>query len=151
VNQWHVRHPVANDPDWSAWQQFGIQAWPSVAVIDAEGRVAGIVAGEGHRGQIESLVGSLLDDAANRDIRFYEPMQPVSRPEPRTPLRFPTKLLATESALFVADAGHNRILECTHDGRVIRQIGTGTMGYLDGKFGDAAFNEPQGMALIKDM
>lgn len=151
VNQWHVRHPVANDPDWSAWQQFGIQAWPSVAVIDAEGRVAGIVAGEGHRGQIESLVGSLLDDAANRDIRFYEPMQPVSRPEPRTPLRFPTKLLATESALFVADTGHNRILECTHDGRVIRQIGTGTMGYLDGKFGDAAFNEPQGMALIKDM
>lgn len=151
VNQRHLRHPVANDPDWSAWQQFGIQAWPSVAVIDAEGRVAGIVAGEGHRGQIESLVGSLLDDAANRDIRFYEPMQPVSRPEPRTPLRFPSKLLATESALFVADSGHNRILECTHDGRVIRQIGTGTPGYLDGVFGDAAFNDPQGMALIKDM
>lgn len=151
VNQLHVRHPVANDPDWSAWQQFGIQAWPSVAVIDAEGRVAGVIAGEGHREQLESLIGSLLDDAANRDIRFYEPMQPVSRPEPRTPLSFPTKLLATESALFVADSGHNRILECTHDGRVIRQVGTGTTGYLDGKFGDAAFNGPQGMALIKDM
>ena len=151
VNQWHMRHPVANDADWTAWRQFGIQAWPSVAVIDAEGRIAGVLAGEGQRDQIESLVAHLLDDAANRDIRFYEPMQPVSRPEPRTPLRFPSKLLATETALFVADSGHNRVLECSHDGRVIRQIGTGTAGYLDGPYGDAAFNGPQGMALIKDM
>lgn len=47
VNRLYIRHPVANDADWVAWRQFGIQAWPSVAVLDAEGRVAGIVAGEG--------------------------------------------------------------------------------------------------------
>lgn len=151
INRMYMRHPVANDADWVAWRQFGIQAWPSVAVLDAEGRVAGIVAGEGHREQIDSLVTSLLDDAANRDIRFYEPTQMVSRPEPRTALNFPGKVFATESALFVADSGHNRILECTHDGRVIRQVGTGTAAYLDGKFGDAAFQDPQGMAMIKDM
>ncbi|MCC6560395.1 MAG: hypothetical protein IT478_03475 [Xanthomonadales bacterium] len=151
VNRMHLSYPVASDADWVAWRQFGIQAWPSVAVIDAEGRIAGVIAGEGNRAQIDALVGSLLEDAANRDIRFYEPTQPVSRPEPRTPLAFPGKVMLTDTALFVADSGHNRVLECTHDGRIIRQIGTGTNGYLDGKFGDAAFNDPQGMALIKDM
>lgn len=151
VNRMHMRHPVANDADWVAWRQFGIQAWPSVAILDADGRVAGVVAGEGQREQIDGLVHALLDDAANRDISFYEPMQPVSRPEPRTALSFPSKVMVTETALFVADSGHNRILECNHDGRVIRQIGSGTPAYLDGKFGEAAFQDPQGMALIKDM
>lgn len=151
VNRLHLRYPVANDADWVAWRQFGIQAWPSVAVLDAEGRVAGVLAGEGQREQLDALVTGLLDEAANRDIRFYEPMQPVSRPEPRTALSFPGKVIVTETALFVADSGHNRIYECNHDGRVIRQIGSGTPAYLDGKFGDASFNDPQGMALIKDM
>jgi hypothetical protein len=151
VNRMHMRHPVANDADWIAWRQYGVQAWPTVAVLDAEGHIAGMLTGEGQREQLDALVVGLLDEAANRDIRFYEPIQPVSRPEPRTALSFPGKVLVTESALFVSDSGHNRVLECNHEGRVIRQIGSGTPGYLDGKFGEASFNDPQGMALIKDM
>ena len=111
VNRMHMRHPVANDADWIAWRQYGVQAWPTVAVLDAEGHIAGVLTGVGQRQQLDALVVGLLDEAANRDIRFYEPIQPVSRPEPRTALSFPGKVLVTESALFVADSGHNRVLE----------------------------------------
>ena len=37
-------------------------------------------------------------------------------------------MLADSKHLFVADSGHHRVLECTHDGRVLRQF-----GYTDGR------------------
>jgi sugar lactone lactonase YvrE/thiol-disulfide isomerase/thioredoxin len=151
VNRHYLRHPVANDYDFDVWRQYGVNAWPTIAVIDTEGGFAGLFAGEGRRDEIDALVGRMLDDAATSNSRSYEPFRPVSRPEPRTPLRFPGKILVTDSALFVADSGHNRILECTLEGDVRRQIGSGNAGFLDGAHAEAAFNEPQGMVVAKDM
>jgi DNA-binding beta-propeller fold protein YncE len=151
VNRHYLRHPVANDYNFDVWRQYGVTAWPTMAVIDTEGGFAGLLAGEGRREEIDGLIGQMLDDAAFNNSRNFEPMRPVSRPEPRMALRFPGKILVTENALFVADSGHNRILECTHDGDVRRQIGSGNAGYMDGGFEEAAFNEPQGMVSTKDM
>lgn len=151
VNRNYLRHPVANDFNFDVWRQYGVTAWPTVAVIDTEGGFAGLITGEGRREEIDALVGQMLDDAAFNNNRRFEQSKPVSRPEPRMPLRFPGKLLVTESQLFVADSGHNRILECTHEGQVRRQIGTGNAGYLDGRFDEAALNDPQGMCVSKDM
>lgn len=151
VNRHYLRHPVANDYNFDVWRQYGISAWPTVAVIDTEGGFAGLLAGEGRREEIDSLIGQMLDDAAFQNTRSYEPVRPASRPEPRMALRFPGKILVTDNALFVADTGHNRVLECTHDGDLRRQIGSGNAAYLDGSIGDSGFNEPMGMVASKDM
>src|SRR5205085_7019022 len=55
TNRHWVRHPVATDPDFACWQLYGIRAWPSLAVSDPEGRVAGIFPGEGRRGELDAL------------------------------------------------------------------------------------------------
>ena len=151
VNRHYLRHPVANDYNYDIWRQYGVSAWPTVAVIDTEGGFAGLLTGEGRRDELDALVGQMLDDAAFHNSRSFEPIKPVSRPEPRMALRFPGKILVTESALFVADSGHNRILECTLEGETKRQIGNGNAGYLDGRFDEASLNDPQGMAISKDM
>jgi len=151
VNRHFLRHPVANDYNFDVWRQYGVSAWPTLAIIDTEGGFAGLISGEGRRDEIDTLVAQMLDDAAFANHRNYDAAKPASRPEPRMALRFPGKILVTESQLFVADSGHNRILECTHEGQVRRQLGTGNAGYLDGRFDDAAFNDPQGMAITKDM
>lgn len=150
TNRHYVRHPVATDPDFACWQLYGIRAWPSLAVIDPEGRVAGIFPGEGRRAELDTLVGELLEEAAAHDARVYETQPPVSKPEPKLPLRFPGKLLATDNMLYVCDSGHNRVLECNHDGRVLRQFGSGNPGFWDGRGVDAGFSNPQGIAQIKD-
>jgi DNA-binding beta-propeller fold protein YncE len=150
VNRAYIRHPVASDPDFRAWQLFNVQAWPTLVVLDPDGNIAATLVGEGHRAALDPLVHQLLDEAARRDARVYESAATVSRPEPKLPLRFPGRVLCTESALYVADSGHNRILETTHDGRILRQFGSGNPGFWDGKSTDAGFSNPQGMAVVKD-
>jgi hypothetical protein len=147
VNRLGIRHPVASDPNMELWQQFDVDAWPSVILIDADGRVAAVVPGEGRRQDLDEQISQLLDEAAESELREYISAEPVSRPEPRLPLRFPGKLLATESRLFIADSGHNRVLECNHDGRILRQFGSGDRGYWDGRNEECGLADPQGLAL----
>jgi sugar lactone lactonase YvrE len=66
------------------------------------------------------------------------------------PLAFPSGLAASERHLYVADSGHNRILECTLDGRILRQFGSGSSGFIDGGSAEASFLAPRGLALWKD-
>jgi hypothetical protein len=146
VNRLRLRHAVANDAGFRVWQAYGIEAWPSVALVDAEGRLAGVFSGEGRREEIEAAITRLLDEAAARDLRVYEPTPPALRPEPRHALAFPGRVLAEDKLLYVADSGHHRILECNHEGRVLRRFGSGNAGYSDGTAVQACFNDPQGLA-----
>jgi len=150
VNRHRLRHAVANDPGFRLWQEYGVTAWPTVVLIDAEGRSAALFAGEGRRGEIDATIARLLEEAALRDLRIYEPAPPALRPEPRLPLAFPGKLLADAKVVYVADSGHHRVLECTHDGRVLRQFGSGNPGFADGTQGEACFDDPQGLARWRD-
>ena len=151
VNRNHIRHPVANDPDYLLWQAYGVDSWPTLAVIDAQGQLAALLPGEGRRQEADTLIAHLLDEAAAQDLRVYESDVATARPEARAPLRFPSRLAVGESSLWISDSGHNRILECTHEGHILRQYGSGNPGYWDGRGKDAGFTDPQGLALGKDM
>lgn len=151
VNRNHIRHPVANDPDYLLWQAYGVDSWPTLAVIDAQGQLAALLPGEGRRQEADTLIAHLLDEAAAQDLRVYESDVATVRPEARAMLRFPSRLAVGESCLWISDSGHNRILECTHDGRILRQFGSGNPGYWDGRGKDAGFTDPHGLALGKDM
>ncbi|HEX4480947.1 MAG TPA: redoxin family protein [Rudaea sp.] len=150
VNRGHVRHAVVNDCNFELWQAYGVQAWPTMAVIDAEGQLAALLPGEGRRQETDAMIGQLLDEAASKDQRVYETPGAVGRPEARMPLLFPRKVLATDSSLWISDSGHNRVLECNHEGRILRQFGSGNPGYWDGANKDAGFTDPQGLAIVKD-
>jgi hypothetical protein len=146
VNRHRLRHPVANDRDFRVWQDYAIEAWPSVAIVDATGRLAAVYAGEGRRAEIEAHVGALLDEAAAHDQRVYEPTEAVVRAESSGVLAFPSGLLVDEQRLFVADTGHDRVLECSHDGRVLRVFGSGNAGHADGVPALACLRQPHGLA-----
>ena len=150
VNRLHIRYPVVSDPEYWLWQMYGVHAWPTVAVLDASGDIAGLFAGEGRLSELDALIGELLEEAQSRDARVYDSLPPASRPEARSALRFPGKVLATHDLLYVADSGNNRILETSHDGRTLRQFGSGNAGFWDGRLADSGFNDPQGMVLVKD-
>jgi hypothetical protein len=150
VNRLRLRHAVANDPGFGLWQDYGVSAWPTVVLIDAEGRFAALFAGEGRGAEIDGAIARLLEEAAIRDLRVYEPSPPASRAEPRLPLAFPGKLFADAKHLYIADSGHHRVLECTHDGRIVRVFGSGNPGFADGAQGEACFDDPQGIVRRND-
>jgi hypothetical protein len=78
---------------------------------------------------------------------------PYVAPEPEpTALRFPGKALALPSGnLLVSDTTRHQLVELEGDGEsVVRRIGSGVRGFLDGSAEQAAFSEPQGLALLDD-
>ncbi len=151
VNRLYFRRPVVSDPDYLLWQLYDIKAWPSMAVIDPEGTLVGVFAGEGRQSELDVLIGQLLDEAAAKDLRVYNEIPSIAMAEPRVPLRFPSKIIASDTFLYLADTSHNRILEVSFEGRINRQFGSGTPAFLDGNSADASFNEPRGLAIIKEM
>lgn len=150
ANRWHLRHPVANDREWLLWRQLGIEVWPSVALIDPDGKLVGIYAGEGRRAELEERIQALLDRAAEADRRSFDVAPTGRKAEPRAPLRFPTRLVASASHLYVADTGYNRVLELSFEGRILRQFGSGNPGNWDARGTEAGFRDPVGLAISKD-
>ena len=143
----HLRVPVANDGDWRAWRAYGVDAWPTAVVIDCDGHIAYRFKGEGLAEEVEAVVGNLLEDAAAREVRRFDAPPGVSGGEPQMSLRFPGGIAVGEQRVYVCDSSRNRILECTHEGRVLRQFGSGTPGYWDGHLAEAGFCDPCGLAL----
>lgn len=150
INRLGVRFPVAHDPAFIAWQHYGIRAWPALALLDAAGHLVQVIHGDLQRETMDRRITAIIDQTPASD-RIFTPVQPVSRPEPRGALHFPTGLALSASHLYVADSGHHRILECTHDGRILRQFGSGNAGFIDGAGGECSFQSPHGLWVAKDL
>ncbi|MDX1569370.1 MAG: redoxin family protein [Xanthomonadales bacterium] len=146
INRHYVRFPVACDPDYEAWQAYGIEGWPSVVVIDAEGELRKIFQGDDQVSELDELVGLLLQEAADKDIRNYGRVGPARRPETASILKFPTAVVEARGLIYVSDAGNNRILELTKNGRIQRVFGSGNPGFWDGVLANCGFSVPRGLA-----
>ncbi|MET8222040.1 thioredoxin-like domain-containing protein [Streptomyces sp. NPDC005301] len=152
VERYGVEHPVLDDPELATWKQYAVRAWPTLVVIDPEGYVVAQHAGEGHAHAIERLVEELeAEHAAKGTLRRGD--GPYVAPESVAgDLRFPGKALVLPSGnLLVSDTTRHQLVELEPDGEtVVRRIGSGARGLTDGGPGTAAFNEPQGLALLDD-
>ncbi|MFH9061250.1 thioredoxin-like domain-containing protein [Streptomyces coeruleorubidus] len=152
VERYGVEHPVLDDPELATWKQYAVRAWPTLVVIDPEGYVVAQHAGEGHAHAIERLVAELeAEHEAKGTLRRGDGPYVAPEPEP-TVLRFPGKALLLPSGNFlVSDTTRHQLVELAQDGEsVVRRIGSGGRGFADGAAGAAAFNEPQGLALLED-
>ena len=143
-----VRLPIALDADWVAWQRLGLQAWPTVLLVDGEGAVQATVEGDGPIVELETVIQA-FEDVATEDGSEAAPLPRMREPE--SPLRFPVGLAVNDQYLYIADSGRHRILECTHGGRIVRQFGSGDEGFMDGNLGQAAFRRPFGLALLREL
>ena len=152
VRRYGIQHPVVNDGDFRVWQSYGVRAWPTLMFIDPVGKVFGRHAGEFDPSMMGPLVADILDEydregLLNRRLLDYQ----VRRQEIEDrPLSFPGKIEADSGRLYIADSGHNRLLVTDESGRVEQLVGSGEPGNADGAFDEAAFSNPQGMAVQGD-
>ncbi|WP_344858064.1 thioredoxin-like domain-containing protein [Amycolatopsis ultiminotia] len=150
VRRYEVPHPVVNDPKMELWSQYAVRAWPTLVLVDPEGYVVHVAAGEGHGEALRRVVADLVakHEAKGTLRRGGSPYVPVE--EQRAELRFPSKAVVTAGGrVLVADTGHHSIVEFASDGEtVIRRFGSGERGAQDGPFDLATFTEPSGIALL---
>ena len=146
IDRYEVAHPVLNDPDLQLWRQYAVKAWPTLVLIDPDGYVIAQAAGEGQVSALAETVAALLPS-----YRVHPGGGPyVARPAAPGVLRFPAKAIALpDGSLLVADAGHHQLVQLDGD-EVVRRIGSGRRGRVDGPAETAEFAEPNGLALLPD-
>jgi thiol-disulfide isomerase/thioredoxin len=136
-----VDHPVANDRQFRVWRAWAARGWPTLAVVDAAGRVAFQHAGERSAAELAPLVAALLAEGGGRAGQPAPNAGPHARPAaaPATAVRYPAAVALwaeppgdgsfrdapshdAPRRLAVADAGHHRVLvgRLTPDGRTLR-------------------------------
>ena len=137
VQRYDVHHAVLDDPDLTTWQAYAVRAWPTLVVIDPEGYVVHVAAGEGHAEALRRVIADVVSEHDRKGTLHRGDGPYVPPPAVDTVLRFPGKVTVTPAGtLLVANtAGHN-LVEFAADGEtVLRTI-------------DADFREPGGLAVL---
>uniref|UniRef100_A0A0D9VTA0 Thioredoxin domain-containing protein n=1 Tax=Leersia perrieri TaxID=77586 RepID=A0A0D9VTA0_9ORYZ len=137
VLRYNITHPVVNDGDMYLWRELGVNSWPTFVVIGPNGKVLAQISGEGHRKDLDDVVGAALEFYEERKL-LQNTSLPLALEKDKdsrllaSPLKFPGKL--------AIDVVTNL------EGDFICQVGSSEEGLLDGPFDTASFNRPQGLA-----
>jgi len=57
-----IKYPVVTDNDYQTWKAYRVEAWPTIFVIDKQGRIRWEHIGEGRYEETESVIKTLLDE-----------------------------------------------------------------------------------------
>ncbi|WP_037335618.1 NHL domain-containing thioredoxin family protein [Saccharomonospora piscinae] len=163
VARYDVRHPVVSDPEMALWQQYAVKAWPTLVLVDPEGYVVHVAAGEGHGEALRRVIAELVAkhesegtlrrgalDRTEADPADGDKTAETAETDEDAPLHFPSKAVVTaEGRVLVADTARHSVAEFASDAEtLLRRFGDGTRGAADGAFDVASFAEPSGLTLL---
>src|SRR4051794_39553585 len=60
VLRYEISHPVVNDANAAIWKRYGVDSWPTLILIDPEGKLYGGVSGEGAYEVLDEHIGKIL-------------------------------------------------------------------------------------------
>ena len=153
-----ITHPVVNDRQYRTWRAFGVQAWPTVVLVDPAGNYIGQHAGEFTFDMMQHIFDEVIEVYNKAGLFDLAPIhfEPDPAPAVDLPLSFPGKVMSDPASnlIFISDTGHNRVLVAgvSEDGlsaNVIHTIGSGEAAFKNGSFSEAALDHPEGTALFE--
>ncbi len=150
ILRYEIKHPVYNDAERKLWKAYGVNQWPTLALIDPDGNFRGGAFGEGNLELVDRSIKALIKEFQQKGTLKKDPIRfKLLAENAASPLSFPGKVLADAKSkrLFIADSTNHRIVITDLDGKKIAVAGSGKEGLKDGTFAVAEFSDPQGMAL----
>jgi DNA-binding beta-propeller fold protein YncE len=150
ILRYEIKHPVINDADKKIAMAYNWDHWPTLVLIDPEGKIRAVGKGEGHLDGADTLIKGLIKEYEAKGMLKKTPLPFKLTSEKATSgLSFPGKVLADAGSkrIFIADSTNHRIVITDLDGKKIAIAGSGKEGFKDGAFADAQFSDPQGLAL----
>jgi DNA-binding beta-propeller fold protein YncE len=105
-------HPIVNDRQLRIWRAYAVNAWPTLVVVDPDGRVLGSHAGEFTSDVLAPLIDQLIathtqSGTLSRRALSFAPDEPTIAPGI---LRYPGKVAVSADRIAIADTGHHRVL-----------------------------------------
>ncbi len=55
-----IKYSVVTDNDYKTWKAYGVEAWPTIFVLDKQGRIRWLHVGEGRYEETENVIKTLL-------------------------------------------------------------------------------------------
>ena len=154
ILRYEIEHPVVNDSEMKFWSMYGANSWPTILLLDPEGKAIWGTRGETTFEDVAPVIKKYIPYYRKRKLLDEKPLrfELEKYSQTATPLRFPGKVLVDGNSerLFIADSNHNRIVVTSLDGKLLQTIGNGEIGNQDGDFKTAKFDHPQGMFLHED-
>lgn len=153
-----IDYPVVNDADLKIWNNFKINAWPSLVLIDPYGKVKKTYVGVKESMNIASDVKKMISKHEYTIDRTPLPIDLERSRIANNVLSFPTKIEYSgkfsykshqAAAIFIANSSNNNIVVTSLLGEIILKIGSGQDGSDDGDFGSASFSSPHGLLYRK--
>jgi DNA-binding beta-propeller fold protein YncE len=161
ILRYDVEHPVINDKDLVVWNEYGVRAWPTLVLIDPNGKILVTQSGEGVYDYFDPIISSAIAEynSVGGILNHSVPRFALEKDKaPKSLLSFPGKVAvdSINSRLLITDSDNNRILILKMDGtgenaEVEDVIGSGKEGKTDGSYSDAEFFRPQGIAYHNDV
>lgn len=151
ILRYGLEHPVVNDNKFEIWREYGVQAWPTLVLIDPEGYAVAAMSGEDIYDKFDRQIGDLVAQYDARGLINRTPLKLRLEKDKTLPtlLSFPGKLAIDKEGnrLFVTDSDNNRVLIIGLDDGLIKDaIGGSQGGFVDGDYASARFFHPQGIA-----
>ncbi len=155
ILRYGLEHPVVNDKDFLIWNSYAANSWPTLMIIDPEGKVVGRHSGEGIFELFDGIIGGIVKDFGAQGKINRTPLKFALERDraPKSLLSYPGKIAVDVAGqtLYVTDSNHNRvIILSSSDFSVSDVVGEGSEGLKDGSFEEARFNKPQGIAVAGD-
>jgi uncharacterized protein YyaL (SSP411 family)/thiol-disulfide isomerase/thioredoxin len=156
-----IAHPVVLDSEHTLWKEYAVNSWPTIVVLDVDGKIAWQKAGEVDREELGRVVEDLL--AESKDRLGPIAVKPSAWRATGGDLEFPGKLhlfapggdpFGGDARVYIADTGHHRVIEAKITrgeggwpmlGK-LRTFGSGEAGLVDGPAENARLFGPQGLS-----
>ncbi|WP_290681620.1 redoxin family protein [Halothiobacillus sp. 15-55-196] len=150
LRRYHVDEPVFIDANMTWWKHYGVFAWPTMLLLNPEGKVIHSFVGERSYTDMAAVIQSAVDSARAAKTLTHPklPLKPLSADNHFMVL--PTKIAVNDQRVAISDTGHDQIRIFDHEGKLLASIGDGKAGFADGSFATAEFNRPQGIAWLGD-
>jgi thiol-disulfide isomerase/thioredoxin len=59
-----IRYPIVTDNDYQTWKAYNVEAWPTIFLLDKQGRIRWMHVGEGDYDEAERVIQKLLAEKA---------------------------------------------------------------------------------------
>lgn len=148
VIRYSISVPVLLDMKKEWWTKLAISREPSFLITNAQGKMIGLLQGDTWQDMLPVILEKLQVKKQASDVPAnsyaYEALQ-----EKESILYYPSAIESdsVNHRLFIAEAGHHRILIIKPDGTLLDVIGSGIRGKkTTGKFEDVEMDYPGGMA-----
>ena len=116
-----LEHPVINDSDFAVWNNFKVEAWPTLILLGTDGQEISRYEGEGHLAELDKDIGDHVN--AVTLVAKQAPVDTLILKEQKiSTLCFPARIKQVGDSFYIADSGNDRIIAVDKDGKIIKKF-----------------------------